>query len=279
MARQEILDRIQKYVHPFRVTKGKGFQLKDFDPSDTRGLKLDKGEAAGLLQASLPLPRGGARIFAVRQRLSLGLRGKLRARGRQLPLLLLVDLRVCEVELLDHLDDRRGDGKAGEPLVVGRHHVPGRVLGRRGPNHLLERMHVVVPELALTHVGRGKFPILLGPLKTLHEALLLFLARHVQEELEDDRPLSGEVVLEMRDVGEALIPDALANERRGKLLPLQDLLMHAHDENLFVVRPVEDADPSPFGKTPGIAPHEVVIEVFRRGLLERDDLADLRIDA
>ena len=51
MARQEILDRIQKYVHPFRVTKGKGFQLKDFDPGDTRGLKLDKGEAADLLQA------------------------------------------------------------------------------------------------------------------------------------------------------------------------------------------------------------------------------------
>ncbi len=51
MARKEILDRIQKYIHPFRITKGKGFQLKDFDPGDTRGLKLDKGEAAGLLQA------------------------------------------------------------------------------------------------------------------------------------------------------------------------------------------------------------------------------------
>ena len=50
MARKEILDRIQKYVHPFRITKGKGFQLKDFDPGDTRGLKLDKGEAAELLQ-------------------------------------------------------------------------------------------------------------------------------------------------------------------------------------------------------------------------------------
>lgn len=50
MARKEILDRIQKYVHPFRITKGKGFRLKDFDPSDTRGLKLDKGEAAELLQ-------------------------------------------------------------------------------------------------------------------------------------------------------------------------------------------------------------------------------------
>ena len=89
---------------------------------------------------------------------------------------------------------------------------------------------------------------------------LLFLARKVQEELEDDRPLSGEVVLEMRDVGEALVPDALANERRGKLLPLQNFVMHAHDENLFVVRPVEDADPSPFGKAPGVAPHEVVVE-------------------
>jgi PPK2 family polyphosphate:nucleotide phosphotransferase len=50
MARKEILDRIEKYVDPFRITKGKGFQLKDFDPGDTHGLRLDKGEAADLLQ-------------------------------------------------------------------------------------------------------------------------------------------------------------------------------------------------------------------------------------
>src|ERR1700723_3892945 len=50
MGRQEVLERIQKYVHPFRVTKGKGFQLKDFDPGDTRGLKMDKAEAAEFLQ-------------------------------------------------------------------------------------------------------------------------------------------------------------------------------------------------------------------------------------
>jgi polyphosphate kinase 2 (PPK2 family) len=49
MARREILDRIQKYVDPFRVTKGKGFRLKSIDPSDTCGLRLDKGEAADLL--------------------------------------------------------------------------------------------------------------------------------------------------------------------------------------------------------------------------------------
>jgi PPK2 family polyphosphate:nucleotide phosphotransferase len=47
--RQHILDRIQKYIHPFRITTGKGFRLKDFDPGDTRELKLEKGEAAELL--------------------------------------------------------------------------------------------------------------------------------------------------------------------------------------------------------------------------------------
>ena len=50
MLKKQALDQIQKYVHPFRITKGKGFRLKDFDPADTRGLKLDKGEAAELLE-------------------------------------------------------------------------------------------------------------------------------------------------------------------------------------------------------------------------------------
>ena len=50
MARKEILDRIEKYVNPFRITKGKGFQLSDFDPDDTCDLRLDKGEARDLLQ-------------------------------------------------------------------------------------------------------------------------------------------------------------------------------------------------------------------------------------
>ena len=50
MARKEILDRIEKYVDPFRITDGKRFQLKNFDPADTCGLRMDKGEAADLLQ-------------------------------------------------------------------------------------------------------------------------------------------------------------------------------------------------------------------------------------
>ena len=53
MPRKEILDQIQKYIHPFRIASGKGFQLKGFDPGDTRGLKMEKGEAADLLQRGI----------------------------------------------------------------------------------------------------------------------------------------------------------------------------------------------------------------------------------
>jgi len=34
MPRKEILDQIQKYIHPFRIRNGKGFRLNDFDPGD-----------------------------------------------------------------------------------------------------------------------------------------------------------------------------------------------------------------------------------------------------
>jgi len=49
--RKEILEpAFQKWVEPFRIVKGKGFRLKDFDPGDTCGLTLDKGDAAELLE-------------------------------------------------------------------------------------------------------------------------------------------------------------------------------------------------------------------------------------
>ena len=50
MPRKEILDRTEKYIQPFRITKGQGFQLKNHDPGDTCGLKLDKGGAYELLR-------------------------------------------------------------------------------------------------------------------------------------------------------------------------------------------------------------------------------------
>jgi PPK2 family polyphosphate:nucleotide phosphotransferase len=49
MPRKEILDRIEKYIQPFRISKGEGFRLKDYDPGNTCGL-VNKVEASELLQ-------------------------------------------------------------------------------------------------------------------------------------------------------------------------------------------------------------------------------------
>src|SRR5437867_12555827 len=40
---------VERFVHPFRVTKGKRFRLKDVDPADTRGLDYGKKRAEELL--------------------------------------------------------------------------------------------------------------------------------------------------------------------------------------------------------------------------------------
>jgi PPK2 family polyphosphate:nucleotide phosphotransferase len=50
MPRKEVIDALRKYTDPLRVTKGKDFRLKDFDPGDTLGLKIDKEEAAQFLE-------------------------------------------------------------------------------------------------------------------------------------------------------------------------------------------------------------------------------------
>jgi PPK2 family polyphosphate:nucleotide phosphotransferase len=53
MPRKAVLARIQNYVRPFCISKGKGFRLMDFDPGNTCGLKLGKGQAAELLKCGI----------------------------------------------------------------------------------------------------------------------------------------------------------------------------------------------------------------------------------
>ncbi|TBR39395.1 MULTISPECIES: polyphosphate kinase 2 family protein [Dyella] len=50
MQRKEMLETLRRYTKPFRVVDGKGFRLKDFDPGDTQGLKMDKDDAVELLE-------------------------------------------------------------------------------------------------------------------------------------------------------------------------------------------------------------------------------------
>jgi PPK2 family polyphosphate:nucleotide phosphotransferase len=71
MPRQDILDRIQKYVEPFRITKGAEFQLKTHDPGETCGLRVDKNEAAELLRQGTEWLTQGQEMLYAQDRWSL----------------------------------------------------------------------------------------------------------------------------------------------------------------------------------------------------------------
>jgi hypothetical protein len=42
ISRKEVLNRIHEYVNPFRITEGKGFRLKDFDPDDKMSFRAPR---------------------------------------------------------------------------------------------------------------------------------------------------------------------------------------------------------------------------------------------
>ena len=52
-ANRDMLKQLAGWIDPYRVTDGAKFRLKKIDPSDTRGLKADKGEAAQRLSAGV----------------------------------------------------------------------------------------------------------------------------------------------------------------------------------------------------------------------------------
>src|SRR4029077_16911339 len=68
------------------------------------------------------------RLWLRSQPLPLPCTGKCRPDARELFPLRGVDLRVSKAEVLHRVHDRRGDKEPGEPLVVGRHDKPRRVI-------------------------------------------------------------------------------------------------------------------------------------------------------
>lgn len=51
MKRKVILNKIESFIEPYRVTNGQAFRLQEIDPADTHGLSSeDKAEATGLLK-------------------------------------------------------------------------------------------------------------------------------------------------------------------------------------------------------------------------------------
>jgi hypothetical protein len=87
------------------------------------------------------------------------------------------------------------------------------------------------------------------------------------------------VLLQVHDGAIPLLPDVLlVAQFFGQPLAAENLRMHSNDQHFLVIRAVEDADPSAFGKAARGAPEKIVIELFCTGLLEAEDLAAFWID-
>jgi hypothetical protein len=85
----------------------------------------------------------------------------------------------------------------------------------------------------------------------------------VQKELENDRSLPSEIILEVRDIKKSLLPDVLAHELRRQLLSFQDILVHTHNEDFLIVGSIENPNPPTLGQALGVTPEKIVVEVLR----------------
>ena len=66
----------------------------------------------------------------------------------------------------------------------------------------------------------------------------------MQEELDDAGSVAVEVFLQIHDRTIPVVPDRLVVARRaGNPFAAENLAVHADDQHLLVVRPIEDADP------------------------------------
>src|SRR4030095_15895454 len=99
-----------------------------------------------------------------------------------------------------------------------------------------------------------KLPVLGLVVQPQQEAPPLLRARDVQEEFSDGDAVPSQVLLEIPDLRESLLPDAVVNQFRREPLLLQDLRVHADDQRFLVVAAVEDADAAALGQALRAAP-------------------------
>ena len=94
--------------------------------------------------------------------------------------------------------------------MVGRDDVPRRMLCGSSANRLFVRRLIVVPALPFLEILGVEFPILFGLFEPLEKPLFLFLFRDVQEELPDEHAVSREILLDVADVLESMLPQFLS---------------------------------------------------------------------
>ena len=92
-----------------------------------------------------------------------------------------------------------------------------------------------------------ELPVLVGDVESLEEALLLLVTRDVEEDLDDPGAVPVEVALEGVDVLEPVLPDLVRGRFPNAPPPGEEVGVDPCDQDLLVVRPVEDPNHPPGG--------------------------------
>ena len=100
----------------------------------------------------------------------------------------------------------------------------------------------------------------------------------MQEKLQYHHAVSRQIFLEVVDVLVSLFPNIFSNQFFWQALRFKQLFMYAHDQNLFVIRPVEKAKFAALWNRFMGSPQKFVIEFLLRRRLECRNAASLRID-
>src|SRR5262245_36580580 len=102
----------------------------------------------------------------------------------------------------------------------------------------------------------------------------------MQEEFDDMRAVAPQVFLKFVDRIITLFPDVfIAQGPLGKPVAGENFGMHANDQDLFVVGPVENSNAPALRQANRSSPEKIVIELLRAWMLEAEHLTPLRVHA
>src|SRR4029453_9762435 len=162
----------------------------------------------------------------------------------------------------------------------GRDDVPRRMLCCSSANRLFVRRLIVVPALTFLEILGIEFPVLFGLFEPLEKPLFLFLFRDVQEELPDEHAVAREILLDVADVLESMLPQLfVVQERCRHFLSREELRVDSNDDHFLVIGAVEDANPAALRQHAETTPQAIVVEIVRGGDAKGVHLTPLWIDA
>src|ERR1700733_8358173 len=192
--------------------------------------------------------------------------------------LIVVDRRYAQVEAVDDVGHNPSNKGTHDRLLVGGYHVPRPPAAACARGRLFVDPLEIFEEAPIDEIGRRELPLLERVVEASEEPPSLLVLGYVEEELHDPRAAPLEMVLEGVDVLEPLLPKPVPVVQTGRqMLSDKQFRMDADDQDLLVVRPVEDADVAALGKRLDTAPEEVVAQFFGRRHSEGSDLATLRV--